>query len=184
MSKQKQPRIRAGDVEWNAVRQHFLTMNLDPTRDSRYTLQETAEAFGLAYGTVRNKAAQDDWTVELATRLKDAADSAVTQAVEHVAEVEADIRNRQARIARKLYERAEKTLDDLGDEFKLDPTNIERWIKTGMIQEREALGIGKEFEQINTLEDTDWEPPLKKIERERDTGVLAEQLIEFLDEDG
>ncbi len=63
-------RKRCEKVDWDAVREHWLVINLDPTRSpsDEYTLREVAKVFGVSHGWTRTKAAEGEWRQELAMR--------------------------------------------------------------------------------------------------------------------
>lgn len=179
----------ARHTDWVAVKEHFMVMNLDPTIDRMkcpYTLKDAAKAFGMSHIRVRTVAAEQCWYAELTERRQKVAEAAISRAQALAEESEAQIRLRQASLARDLQNAAGQALQRLLKDLETKPNlrlsadAIEKLLRTGMAQEREALGLPKMFAFADQSEDDD-EGPIEKMRRQKTLRNLGKQLAELLE---
>lgn len=167
---------------WPSIKREYLQANLDPDRVRPFTLQDVADKFGVTYGTVRNKSAEQSWSTEL-VKLQDHKVSSALQALATAeGEEEAAIRVRQAGIARKGLELASKRLLSLSPE-DLSPKDAILLMKLSMEQERIAMGFGThfDFDAPQSAAIPDFESVRENMERHTRALNLADELREFLD---
>ncbi len=103
-----------------------------------FTLKQVAKKWGVAYGTVKNKAYRDGWRNQLtqAKAERDKRSSVI------VARYVTEVRWYQARVARAAIVKAMKALTQFKPE-DLTVSEVIRLLKLGLEQERRALGIPK-----------------------------------------
>ena len=179
-NEQAKHRKRGTAVDWAAVREHWLVMNLNPLRDPKlgeYTLGEVADVFRLAKKTVRAKSASDQWRAELIRRREEVAEEAVDLAAQTAAAVEAKIREDQIKIAGGLVSLLvpiikgyHKRIDDEGC-LKVNDRELATFLRA-MKEAREAAGFGKRIEVV-----TGEQAATERIARHRERGGLLDELL-------
>ncbi len=170
-------------VDWEAVREHWIVMNLDPTRSPsrEFTLAQVARDFGVTHSWTRTKAAEGGWRDELRARRRAVADAAIERAQETAIAVEAEIRDTQIKIARGLYTLLGPVIKGYQRRVSEDPHGelnvsvpVIRLFVSAMKEAREAAGFGARPDaaaQDNEI--------AERIARHRETGGL---LADILDE--
>jgi hypothetical protein len=133
--------------DWEHVRLEYLHLNLkadaqDGTPPT--SLKVMAQKYGLNYGTLRNKAAEEDWNGQLAL-MRAAAKEATTASVVHLTlQNEIEIRTRQVNYGRLAQDIAMERLLQL-DPSQLTPKETIELLKLGTDLERKAAGLEGEY---------------------------------------
>ena len=126
--------------EVERAKRKFITENLDPRRETPYTLKMLSEDLGLSYGHLRNHSSKGKWTDELETERQRLQIETVHEihAAERVNEIE--IRGRQANFARLAMNKAILRIQDL-DPKDLTAREAIELLRLGLTEERKALGL-------------------------------------------
>jgi hypothetical protein len=132
---------------WEQVRLEYLHVNLKAgAKDGTppVSLKVLAQRYGLIYGTLRNKAAEEDWTGQLAL-MRAAAKEVTTASVVHLTlQTEIEIRTRQVHYGRVAQDIAMERLLQL-DPSTLTPKETIELLKLGTDLERKAAGMEDEY---------------------------------------
>lgn len=177
-------------ADWPAIQAHYVARNLARQgRDPEYTLKQLSADLGLHYPTVRNTASEGRWRPDMHRRMEQRASAGMTAAQRDAEATEAEVRKSQARAARILQRiglnacevilRRQEANPELllpGDQAVL--RNIERFVRTGLEQERAALGLDRVVEIAEQMGD---ESPLTRLAEHREAQHNANRLLAWLD---
>lgn len=126
-----------------------------------------------------NHGSTKGWGAEKQSLGKKMVEIATQEIVDEGINEEKKVRERQATIARKLQFKGLETID------KMSPTNIEearKLIQTGLIQERDALGIGESKKGgVTSLTQVNVNLPKTKLDQLLD-GLDAEGILKIIAE--
>ena len=162
----------APEFDWGAIKIDWMAENLRAGQ-KRFTLKQVAKKWGVAYGTVKNKAYRDGWRNQL-TQAKAARDKRSSVIV---ARYETEVRWYQARVARAAIVKALKALTQLD----LTASEVIRLLKLGLEQERRALGIPKlRPPEHHPPKDDEYESVEDKMARVRKYRDLADRFLKFV----
>ena len=189
-SKKSHPPItQIGRVPWSIVKEHFFAKNLDQTRKRKYTHRELADAFNIPWQSVRRRAMREKWGPELEQRLEELATQKAEDTQKAAREDAATMRERQAKVAKSFYAVASTSLARLAakmkddPDFMLEPSDVERFARLGLIQERKAMGVPDIVEQEQPeADDVEWEPPLMNAKRHQKSVKNANTLLRLMEE--
>ena len=165
----------APEFDWGAIKTDWMAENLRAGQKP-FTLKQVAKKWGVAYGTVKNKAYRDGWRNQLTQAMaeRDKRSSVI------VARYETEVRWLQARVARAAIVKALKALK----QFKpkdLTASEATRLLKMGLEQERRALGIPKlrppEHQPPTDDEYESVEDMMARVRKYRD---LADRFLKFV----
>lgn len=169
---EKQKQLTA--ARWRQIRDDYIDTNLEPERDTPFTLKALSEKWGVKYGTMRNRAGNESWNAKLDELREERTDLARTVTNNYVAYEEAEVRGRQARIARVALAKAAEKLDKLkpGEMTVREAIELARM---GFEQERKALGMSDKVDvSLQNLE----RPALEPV----DVVSLVKKFMTVLDE--
>jgi len=174
-------------LDWQGVKDAWFLKNLEPHRTEFYTLKMLADKFGIPYGTVRNKAAEEGWKQELEERVVSRSKNVLAVAEREHTYSEYETRMRQASIARLLLEKVMCKLDSvLPSELSIrECIDI---LKVALVEERKALGLPDRYVQevpqsvgpdsYETVEDN-----ARRLEKLRLVGDRLASILEGVPED-
>lgn len=175
-------RKRGGKVDWDAVREHWIVMNLDPTRSPsrEFTLAQVARDFGVTHSWTRTKAAAGEWRRELLMRRRAVADSAIERAQRTAEATDAVIRDEQIKLAREMYSLLwpvikgyqRRVAEDPNGELHVSPQEI-RVFLSAMKEAREAASFGARPDASAQAD-----AAAERIARHRKTGALLADLLD------
>jgi hypothetical protein len=178
---------KAVEVNWADIREEYIEQNLSV--DHRWSLRQVAELYGLNYGTVRNKAADEGWNQQLENRR---VSSRVT-ALEALREAkgifnEIEVRVRQARFGRDMTTKGMQKLANVDPEKLTIPQAIEM-ARVGMDQERRALGMPDRYEFIGIPGTEERDQHLHALDEligvlERKANIIEGEAKEIVDDSG
>ncbi len=132
--------VVANKINWPAVKEDFIVSNLDPSRDELLTLKELAANHGVNYESVRRRAGKEGWNDEVKKRAEKLAEESIEVAQEQFSQSEAEIRERQIKIARLAQAKAVVRLQDLKPS-ELTVREAIELLKLGLPEERKAAGM-------------------------------------------
>lgn len=144
-------------IDWEHVRLEYLNTNLEAAvKDGTppLSLKVLAEKYGLNYGTLRNRASEEDWSGQLAV-MRTAHKEAIKDRVVHLTlQSEIEIRARQVSYARLAQDVAMQRLLEINP-AELTPKETIELLKLGTELERKAAGMEDGYIQApGTLKDT------------------------------
>lgn len=155
--KREKPEHKRRTIDWAAAQQRYIAANMT-TKDGtpRYTYKDVAAEFGVHWGTVRNKAADQGWEDNLKKAIRDRDQAVHQKLVErnaHAMEVlakemanqEASVRRRHLNLSRHLQKLAHDKLQELKPEDITVRDAIEL-LKLGIGEERRALGMSDKID--------------------------------------
>ena len=129
----------APEFDWGTIKIDWLAKNLR-VGQKRFTLKQVATKWGVAYGTVKNKAYRDGWRGQLAEYISDRDKRALKEVRDRARWDETEVRLRQAGMARVAMAKGVEALKYIkASDFS--PNQVSRLLKLGLEQERRALGI-------------------------------------------
>lgn len=149
-------------VNWIAVKQDYLTTNLNPQNEKPYSLAQLASTWDLNYGTVRNRASTEGWNEELNDQANKQSKEVIELAQKQYIYDEVDIRRRQADIAKFATAKAIERLRNLKVD-ELTPREAIELLRLGLVEERKALGMPDKYE-FAAISDTDADFTIGKAE--------------------
>ena len=162
----------APEFDWRTIKIDWLDKNLR-VGQKPFTLKQVATKWGVAYGTVKNKAYRDGWRNQLtqAKAERDKRSSVI------VARYETEVRWLQARLARVAIVKALKALNQMD----LTVSEAIRLLKLGLEQERRALGIPKlSPPEDHPPTDDEYESVEDMMARVRKYRDLADRFLKFV----
>ena len=162
----------APEFDWRTIKTDWLAKNLR-VGQKPFTLKQVATKWGVAYGTVKNKAYRDGWRNQLtqAKAERDKRSSVI------VARYVTEVRWLQARVARVAIVKAMKVLK----QKDLTVSEAIRLVKLGLEQERRALGIPKlSPPEDHPPKDDEYESVEDKMARVRRFRDLADRFQKFV----
>ena len=162
----------APEFDWRTIKTDWLAKNLR-VGQKPFTLKQVATKWGVAYGTVKNKAYRDGWRNQLtqAKAERDKRSSVI------VARYVTEVRWLQARVARVAIVKAMKVLK----QKDLTVSEAIRLVKLGLEQERRALGIPKlRPPEHHPPTDDEYESVEDKMLRVRKFRDLADRFLKFV----
>ncbi len=162
----------APEFDWRTIKIDWLAKNLR-VGQKPFTLKQVATKWGVAYGTVKNKAYRDGWRNQLtqAKAERDKRSSVI------VARYETEVRWLQARLARVAIVKALKALNQMD----LTVSEAIRLLKLGLEQERRALGIPKlRPPEHHPPTDDEYESVEDMMARVRKYRDLADRFLKFV----
>ncbi len=162
----------APEFDWRTIKIDWLAKNLR-VGQKPFTLKQVATKWGVAYGTVKNKAYRDGWRNQLtqAKAERDKRSSVI------VARYVTEVRWLQARLARVAIVKAMKALK----QKDLTVSEAIRLVKLGLEQERRALGIPKlRPPEHHPPTDDEYESVEDKMLRVRKFRDLADRFLKFV----
>lgn len=144
--------------EWAALKRKYIDFNLD---QEPMTLRQFADKEGLSFGTVRNRAAQDNWLSELEDRLdfkhtkelsslKKAHERAMMRLRSMAVNEEVSVRSRHAAHGRVLQQKGFEYFQSL-DAENLKPSEAVQIMRLGIDMEKNALGLPDRLEPGNPI---------------------------------
>ena len=171
-------------VSWKQLKADWLSRNLDPTREEKYTLKDVALEYSLSYNHVKKMASQNDWTKTLKTCKAQIEAEAAKKFIEGLAVSEADIRLRQHKVSAAMIEKAFAALQAI-DPATISTKDATQLMRLGLTQERAAVGLADriDFQDLSKPTHEDHESPLVKMELAKKKNQLADQLLAELDDD-
>lgn len=184
--KKKHPKKQPTKIDWAKARDDFIAQNLDPTRERPYTLRDVARSWGVSYSQVRHHASKEDWYEALREQAQLRSEEAIERTRSVYAEMEAELRERQANLGRLAQEVGEGRLLELLDSKgpRLNNRDAMDLVFRGGEMERKARGIPDRVDvraQDVVGDDTDqYESPDFKIARQRERRRLKERLAEVM----
>ena len=162
----------APEFDWRTIKTDWLAKNLR-VGQKPFTLKQVAKKWGVAYGTVKNKAYRDGWRNQLtqAKAERDKRSSVI------VARYVTEVRWCQARLARVAIVKALKALNQMD----LTVSEAIRLLKLGLEQERRALGIPKlRPPEHHPPTDDKYESVEDMMARVRKYRDLADRFLKFV----
>ena len=170
-------------MDWGSMKNEWMAKNMTP-HGPPYTLKDLANQYGAAYGTVKNRAAREGWRSDLTEALGERDELASKEVLSRAVWDVAEVRWRQARIARVAMQKAMEVLKDVTPENTTKSEAI-RLLELGMEQERRALGIPTvtKIQHEHPTDDTyeSVEDRMERVRRFRDLATRFEQFVEGRD---
>ncbi len=165
-------------IKWREVKKKFLEENLKSDRGGPYSLKMLARDLKINYGTIRNKAGDDNWQEELTTLAAKRDSQATEELMKNVAFDELEVRTRQANFSRFIVSRAMARLQTLKPET-LSVKDCIELLRIGLRGEREALGLPSIFEFHPPPLDADgyYEKPIERIKKHDELRRIAGRLL-------
>ena len=180
------PRKRVSKVDWSAAKTRYIAENLDPTRESPFTMIDLARDLKVREQTVRVHAMNEDWRGELRSQQAKRSDEAIARTRTAFADAERELRDRQATAARLLQAKALIGLQKLvAPEKDLTPREMVDMWRAGAEQERKARGIPDRIDvsgQIDVAETPGFESPTSKIARLQEEEKARKTLLDMFAE--
>ncbi len=169
----------APEFDWGAIKIDWMAENLRAGQ-KRFTLKQVAKKWGVAYGTVKNKAYRDGWRGQLADSISDRDKRSLKEVRDRAMWDETEVRLRQARVARAAMAKAMKALTQFKPE-DLTVSDMIRLLRMALEQERRALGIPKlSPPEDHPPTDDEYESVEDKMLRVRKFRDLADRLLKFV----
>jgi hypothetical protein len=172
-----------------AAREQYIARNLSRgPGDPEYTLRNLAQDLGVNHNTLKNQSTRQQWRAEMLSALESRAQAGISAARASAEATEAQIRGSQARAARAVQHVATLGIERLMAKMEKKPETIlagdpamvralDRLMRTGLEQEREALGLAK---VVELKEQTGEGSPLERLADHREAEALAGSLAEYL----
>ena len=166
-------------VDWPTLKHEWMAKNMSPSGPP-FTLKELAVRYGVVYGTVKNRAHREGWRVELTEALAERDKQATTEVMSRAVWDVAEVRWRQARIARVAMTKAMAALAKI-DVDKLTASEAIRLLDLGLEQERRALGIAvvTRIEHERAPQD-DYESVEERMDKVKQFRDLADRFSVFV----
>ncbi len=184
MSGRKNPRFAEPGLNWEAIREDYIINNLDPMRETRYTLRAVSVKYSLDYTTVHRHSKSEDWKGELQRRAKSQADANIEMHQESFAQMEKALRERHAKYTSEVIEKAITKLRSI-DAKQLTVDQMIKMLNFALPEEREARGLPR-IMQAAAITPTDserkHETPALRIARRKQERAAKKALVEALDE--
>ena len=159
----------------------YVSKNLDPNRCEWFTYNDAARELGIRASTLRNHASKERWKDEVQALVQKRSAAATVEVQKNYLSTEIEIRRLQAKIARAMYMLAAREMKVYRDNKTPIPVKlIERWVCTGLTQERAALGMAKTFAKVEVPEEA---LPQKRLKRHQENLRLLADFFEYLDLD-
>jgi len=187
-------------VQWDIIEQDYFNQNLAIAHkftkegaplDLDYTLlikkgfnlKHVAEKYGLALGTVRNKASDYHWRDRLRNKIAEINENTADEAKEVLELDITSVRKRQATMARLAASKAAVRLQDLNVK-ELSVPDLINMLKMGLEQERKALGIPDKVDVRHEfpLEDGEFPTVADHIASHSDKHKLLQVIVSLMQE--
>jgi hypothetical protein len=166
-------------IDWSVVKANYFAENLKADKAQPFTLKELSVRWKIAYKTVRNRSSSEGWNDELRGRVIEQQVEILQKVQDGVVETEVEIRQRQARVARYLMDKALKRLATISPDELTKKEAIEL-VKLGLGEERKALGFADKQEITNTMEIKGQYSVIDQIDHHQRGEALFAKLIEIL----
>ena len=169
------------NIDWGSAKADYFAKNLKQDKQKPFTLKDLSLKWCVSYKTIRNKASQENWAGQLQAKVKEQNTQIVAEVQSQGAFNEAEIRLRQAEIARKAVSKALVKLENVKPNELTNKEAIDL-LKLGLIEERKALGLPEKFEfrsqdlptgQLFTVED--------RIKQHKQVEVIALSLLQYVE---
>ncbi len=174
-------------VNWEDVKIDYIAQNLDPERDTKYTLKECSVRWDVSYKAIRDHSGRENWRDELRDQVKKRTAGAIDRSRAKYEEVEMEIRNRHAQVAKGLLVKAilrANAITDPATEMSID--QMLKFMQLAMSEEREARGLPKVF-AVQTQDaldvDGEYETPQSRLARKKMARRMHKQLSELFGTD-
>jgi len=165
-------RGRRATYDWNALRREFIR------GEDNVTFESLSHRTGApTYGTVKNRAAREDWT-DLRVQFRD---SAMTRIREIDLDLKAEVRGRHAKVGKALITMGVRAVAHQNPE-KLEAVDAVRLLKIGTDIERKALGMEEINVRLGSIKNPEDFEKLSKAELWQIAGMLPPE--EGDDDDG
>ncbi len=169
----------APEFDWRTIKTDWIAKNLR-VGQKPFTLKQVAKKWGVAYGTVKNKAYRDGWRGQLADSISDRDKRSLKEVRARAMWDETEVRLRQARVARAAMAKALKAIIQIKQK-DLTVSMATRMLKMGLEQERRALGIPKlSPPEHHPPTDDEYESVEDKMARVRKFRDLADRFLKFI----
>lgn len=146
---------------WDKIRLEYLHENLEAARKEgvpQVTLKLMSERYGINYGTLRNKAAEEDWNGQLTIMIESQKASVSDRVLTLSFQSELEIRTRQVKFGKKLQSIGMLRIVDMTAEeiAKLTVKDCLTMVELGSVMERKAAGMDDKFTPppVSTIKDT------------------------------
>ena len=167
-------------INWKAVFIHWLTENLRRDLKSPYAYKELGKKFNIAHKTIRTHASKGKWQQKLNDKLKEQNQQIIAKVQEQEIISEAEIRQRQASLSRKLIKKAMAKLDSIAPKDLTIKQAIDL-VKLGLTEERKSLGMADKYEVTNLNKPSgDYISVEARIKRFKEIDTLTAKLIEYV----
>lgn len=128
------------EARWLQIRDDYIDENLDPEREAPFTLKDVAARWKLNYGTLRNHASAGGWNDRLHEIVEQRNQKTQEIVQNSISYEEAEVRTRQARIARLAQDKATIALESIKPE-DLSNREVIDLLRFSLEAERRALGM-------------------------------------------
>lgn len=134
-------------IDWKQLCLEYINANLEPSvgvESARLTLKVLAEKHGVKYGTLRNRASEEDWNGQLALMRAANREAVKDHLVNLTLQSEIEIRTRQVNYGRLAQDIAMERLLQIDPQTLTAKETLEM-LRLGTELERKAAGIDEEY---------------------------------------
>lgn len=169
--------------DWKLLQLSWMQRNLMRDLAKPYTYAELGEEFNIPHKTIRNRAAKEKWQDRLAAEREKIEQQILSTILASRVESEAEVRQRQAHIAKSLVDKALTKIK----ETKVENLSLRQAIeilKFAMPEERKALGLSDKYEGPNIQEKPvgEYLTVEERKQRMQQADLLADKLFNYLNE--
>jgi lambda repressor-like predicted transcriptional regulator len=166
-------------VNWGAIKADYINSKLGPKKGM--SLRTLAEHWSVSYGTLRNKAATENWNAAITEEEQIRAERVTVIVREREVQEEAEVRLRQARVARMALSKAEARLKELNPSL-LSVREVIDLLRLGLVEERAALGFAERYQFVEEGTDEHFKSVRQHIHERERLDVLAKRFCDFVEQ--
>ena len=170
----------AKQIDWHLVKTDYFVENLHQDKGKPFTLKDLSVRWKIAYKTVRNRASEDGWNDELRDKIAEQQIKILQKVQQQEIETEADVRQRQAQVARYLVDKALLRLVTVAPEDLTKREAIEL-AKFALGEERKALSITEKGGISPVVEVTESQSVAEQMARLQAGDALFGKLLHYLE---
>lgn len=170
----------AKQIDWHLVKTDYFIENLHQDKENPFTLKDLSVRWKIAYKTIRNRASEEGWNDELRNKIAEQQVQILKKVQQEEIETEADVRQRQAQVARYLMDKALLRLVSVAPEELTKREAIEL-AKFALGEERKALGITEKGGASPTVEITESQSIVEQMARFQVGDALFGKLLHYLE---